>query len=101
MPILLFPGEKTCLFEITENAASQMIGWFHEQDGMRGVHFKAVRRTNKSRSPVDVTRLPYSYAKFLPQPFDPVPVLLNLWGVRVQFTDGVPGSETAQKEAAQ
>lgn len=97
MPILLFPGEKTCLFEITENAASQMLPWFDPKEGLRGVHFHAKRRTNKSRSPVDVERKPYTYAKFLPVPFDPVPVLLNLWGVRVQFTDGVPGQAGADR----
>ena len=103
LPILLFPSKKTALLEVTENAATQFLTHWSLPHGIRGLHFHIYRRTNKSRSPVDMDAQPYTYSGILPEPFDPVPVLLNIWGVRVQFTDGLPfpnatsrGSETQQ-----
>lgn len=90
LPILMFPAKKTVLFELTEGAAAQLLAGQVELNSLRGVHFHTYRRTNKTRSPVDVVREPSTYPHFLPEPFDPVPVLLNLWGVKVRFTDGLP-----------
>jgi len=90
IPCLEFPGAKLALLELTEGAANQLLSHFDEKEGYRGLHLHVFRRTNKSRSPVDVKVQPKTYVRELPKSFDPVPVLLNLWGVPVRFTDGQP-----------
>jgi len=90
VPCIEFPGAKVALLELTEGAATQVMAHFTESDGLRGLHLHVFRRTNKPRAPVDVTVQPKTYSRELPKPFDPVPVLLNLWGVPVRFMDGTP-----------
>lgn len=90
IPILRCPSRKVQLLELTENAGQSLTRVSSAPKFLRGIHFHIFRRTNKLRSPVDVTVEPATFPHELPLGFDPVPVLLNLWGVQVRFTDGLP-----------
>ena len=83
IPCLEFPGRAVKLLEMTENAYQQLEALAKDRPTYRGLGVKVFRRHDRACAAMDVELVDHKYQHELPPPFDPVPILLRLWGIRV------------------
>jgi len=85
------PGGVEALLELTENAAQQLVEQTPDARDFRGIKCRVKRRTNKPTAPLDVVLEEFPCPIKLPPAVDPIPLLLRVWGLRLSWTQMLPG----------